>query len=70
MSPWRPLGTKPVGEASFRERETPAWGWAILALSLHGAHRLPAGRPGILGPTDCTSEPHVAKNAKLWPTLR
>ena len=64
------MGTKPVKEADFRERETPAWGWAALDLPLHCADRLPAGRPGILSPTVCVSEPHVAKNAKLWPTLR
>lgn len=64
------MGTKPVGDIDFRERETPAWGWATRALPLHCADRLPAGRPGVLGPTDCLSGPHVAKNAKLWPTLR
>ena len=63
-------GHKASGGHRLQGEGDSSLGVATRALPLHCADRLPAGRPGVLGPTDCLSGPHVAKNAKLWPTLR
>ena len=68
---------KPVGEAGEGDwslEDGLSWtlhlNLASWPLPLDCADCRPAGHPGVLGPSECISEPRVAKNAELWPTLR